>query len=148
MTTSSQISAKNGTASVKKHLFTLVGRVVNTSLNKTITVSVTSKFAHPVYRKIVFKSKKYLVHDPFNRAQISDRVVIANSRKFSARKSFYLLRILKSTQTSTSQSVDQKGSTDSLQVKLDESKSIAKNSSSFAQSDLQSQSNKEKKTES
>ena len=84
------------TSSKQKQVFTLTGKVVNDSLDKTITVDVVNKFRHPVYQKTIFKNKKYLVHDPLNQAKVGDRVVIANARKFSARKSFYLLKILNS----------------------------------------------------
>lgn len=83
------------TSSLPKKRFSLTGKVLKTSLDKTITVEITKKMRHPVYQKVVSRSKRYLVHDPENRAHINDWVEIISSRKFSKRKFFVLLKILK-----------------------------------------------------
>lgn len=115
--------SKNQPSSPKqKYRFTLTGKVVNASLDKTITVNVASKFRHPVYQKTIFRNKKYLVHDPTNQAKINDRVMIANGRKFSARKSFYLWKILKSSSQETSQTVEQSQSKTVTKDKVVETK--------------------------
>ena len=79
----------------KKKKFTLVGKVVRNVLDKTATVEVVRKFRHSVYQKTVFRTKKYLVHDPDNKMNSGDQVLIANTRKISLRKSFFLVKILK-----------------------------------------------------
>jgi hypothetical protein len=40
-----------------------VGEVVSTKMDKTIVVEVTRRVAHPLYRRIVKRKKKFLAHD-------------------------------------------------------------------------------------
>ena len=40
-----------------------VGEVVSTKMAKTIVVEVTRRVAHPVYKRIVSKRKKFYAHD-------------------------------------------------------------------------------------
>ena len=65
---------------------TLTGRVVSNKMDKTITVEVTRRVKHPVYRKYVNLSKRYKAHDPENKFQVDDVVVIEESRPLSRTK--------------------------------------------------------------
>lgn len=65
---------------------TLTGRVVSNKMDKTITVEVTRRVKHPVYRKYVSLSKRYKAHDPDNKFQVDDVVVIEESRPLSKTK--------------------------------------------------------------
>ena len=40
-----------------------VGLVISNKMNKTIVIKVENRYSHPMYSKIMVKSKKYLVHD-------------------------------------------------------------------------------------
>lgn len=75
---------------IKKKL-RLVGKVIQDKLDKTITVEVVRKFQHPIYKKIISSSKKYLVHDSKNEGKIGEKVIIEAGRKYSARKRFRLI---------------------------------------------------------
>ncbi|MEE9519970.1 MAG: 30S ribosomal protein S17, partial [bacterium] len=44
----------------------LIGRVVSDQMDKTVVVSVERRFRHPVYERVVRRSKKYLAHDEVN----------------------------------------------------------------------------------
>ena len=48
----------------------LVGKVVSSVNNKTITVLVETYKKHPLYGKRVKSSKKYAVHDETNKAKV------------------------------------------------------------------------------
>ncbi len=74
----------------------LTGLVVKKVLDKTVTVAVVRKFRHPIYKKVIQTTKKYLVDDPKNEAKESDRVKIIHVRRLSARKRFRVLKILSS----------------------------------------------------
>ncbi len=63
-------------------------------MDKTIKVKVESLYKHPLYKKYVKKVKKYLVHDPENKAKENDIVVIREGRPFSKLKRFYLAKII------------------------------------------------------
>ena len=72
----------------------LRGQVAANHLTKTITVVVTRKFRHPVYKKTISSSKKYLVHDENQVAKIDDKVLIMATRPLSARKHFCLVKVI------------------------------------------------------
>ncbi|TPE58010.1 30S ribosomal protein S17 [[Mycoplasma] falconis] len=72
---------------------TLVGTVVSTKNNKTITVVVETYEKHPLYSKRFKKSKKFAVHDERNEAKIGDVVKIQETRPLSKTKHFRLVEI-------------------------------------------------------
>ena len=73
----------------------LVGKVVSSVNDKTITVLVETYKKHPLYGKRVKSSKKYAVHDETNRAKVGDVVRIVETRPLSKTKRFYLKEIVK-----------------------------------------------------
>lgn len=73
---------------------TLTGVVTSDVRDKTITVTVTSRETHPIYRKQYTVSRKYTAHDENNEASKGDLVVIIETRPVSKTKSFKLDRIL------------------------------------------------------
>ena len=73
----------------------LVGKVISSKNNKTITVVVETYKKDPLYGKRVKYSKKYAVHDESNKAQVGDTVRIVETRPLSATKRFYLAEIVK-----------------------------------------------------
>lgn len=62
------------------------GVVVSRSGDKTVVLKATVVSRHPLYGKKVVKSRRFLVHDPENKAQVGDEVVVRQSRPLSARK--------------------------------------------------------------
>ena len=72
----------------------LVGKVVSSKNNKTITVVVETYKKDPLYGKRVKYSKKYAVHDEKNIAKIGDTVRIVETRPLSKTKYFYLKEII------------------------------------------------------
>ena len=71
---------------------TLSGVVVKTAMKDTATVSVERYVKHPKYKKYQLLSKKYLVHDPGNMAQVGEKVIIRETRPISKRKHFIIVR--------------------------------------------------------
>jgi small subunit ribosomal protein S17 len=69
----------------------LRGTVVSTKMKDTITVAVERYVKHPKYKKYLRRTKKYLVHDAGNTAQVGEVVDITETRPISKRKSFELL---------------------------------------------------------
>ena len=72
----------------------LVGKVVSSKNNKTITVVVETCKKDPLYGKRVKYSKKYAVHDETNKAKVGDTVRIVETRPLSKTKYFYLKEII------------------------------------------------------
>ena len=62
------------------------GVVVSNSMDKSIVVLVETKYKHPLYKKTVKRSKKFIVHDENNECQIGDWVEIIECRPLSKRK--------------------------------------------------------------
>ena len=73
----------------------LVGKVVSSVNNKTITVLVETYKKDPLYGKRVKSSKKYAVHDEGNKAKVGDTVRIVETKPISKTKYFYLKEIVK-----------------------------------------------------
>ena len=69
----------------------LQGIVVSNKSDKTVVVSVTRKFMHPIYRKFITKSKKYHAHDEGNVASIGESVSIIESNPISKLKRWKLV---------------------------------------------------------
>ena len=64
----------------------LQGTVVSDKADKTVTVLVESKVAHPVYKKRVKVSKKYAAHDEANKFKIGQIVKIRECKPISKSK--------------------------------------------------------------
>ena len=67
-----------------------VGEVVSTKMAKTIVVEVTRRVAHPVYKRIVTKRKKFYAHDEEQTAKVGDVVRIIECRPLSRLKRWQL----------------------------------------------------------
>ena len=74
----------------------LTGVVVSDKMQKTVTVLVERQFPHPLYGKVIKRSKKSLAHDPEEKYKLGDVVEIIESRPISKRKRFRVLRLVES----------------------------------------------------
>ncbi len=79
---------------VRKMRKTRVGVVVSDKMEKTISVLVERRLQHPIYGKMVKRSKKYLAHDENNECQVGDKVRIMECRPLSRRKRWRLVEVL------------------------------------------------------
>ena len=73
------------------------GVVVKSAMKDTATVRVDRYVKHPKYKKYRVLSKKFLVHDPGNTAQVGEKVTIVATKPISKRKSFALKKYHAST---------------------------------------------------
>ncbi len=64
----------------------LVGVVISNKMDKTVVVAVEHRFPHPLYKKIVRRTKKYKAHDSGNSAQLGDIVRLEETRPLSKEK--------------------------------------------------------------
>jgi small subunit ribosomal protein S17 len=71
-----------------------VGTVISDAMDKTIVVNVETRERHPLYGKIVKRSKKYTVHDEENSSQVGDVVRIMETRPVSKTKRWRLVEIV------------------------------------------------------
>lgn len=71
---------------------TFRGIVVKSAMKDTATVAVSRYVKHPKYQKYQNRTKKFLVHDEGNTAQVGDEVTIVACRPISKNKSFKLAK--------------------------------------------------------
>ena len=74
---------------------TEVGRVVSDKMEKTVVVLAERSKPHPLYKKVMRRSVKFMAHDELG-AKIGDTVRIIESRPLSARKRWRVVEILRS----------------------------------------------------
>ena len=74
---------------------TFKGVVVKTAMQDTATVQVDRYVKHAKYKKYFTRSKKYLVHNPENKAKVGDAVTIVATRPISKMKHFKISEILR-----------------------------------------------------
>ena len=70
----------------------LSGKVVKKSGDKTVSVLVTRQTTHPIYKKIMRVSKKYLVHDTDNNITVGENVKIQETKPLSKNKSWEIIK--------------------------------------------------------
>jgi small subunit ribosomal protein S17 len=69
----------------------LVGTVTSDKTDKTVTVLVERKVRHPLYGKIIRRSKKYHAHDETNEYVVGDQVRIEETRPISKTKNWKVI---------------------------------------------------------
>lgn len=69
----------------------LQGTVVSDKADKTVVVRVERRVPHPLYKKIIRRSKKFAAHDENNRCKMGDVVRIRECRPISKRKTWEVL---------------------------------------------------------
>ena len=74
---------------------TLIGEVVSTKMAKTIVVEVHRQKAHPFYKRVVKRSKKFYAHDEQGTAKLGDVVKIEETRPLSKLKRWQLKDIVR-----------------------------------------------------
>jgi len=72
-----------------------IGIVVSDSMEKTIVVRIGRSAKHPVYGRIMSKSRKVMAHDEKKEAKAGDRVSIEETRPLSKNKRWRLIEVLK-----------------------------------------------------
>ena len=70
------------------------GTVVSDKMDKSVVVAVSSSTRHRLYKKIMRRLRRYMVHDETNDAKLGDRVRIVESRPYSRRKRWHLAEVL------------------------------------------------------
>ena len=73
---------------------TRVGMVVSDKMQKTVVVSIERRVQHPVYGKMVRRTKKLKAHDEQNEAKTGDTVRIMETRPLSKDKRWRVVEIV------------------------------------------------------
>ena len=72
---------------------TRTGRVISNKMDKSIVVSVVDNVKHPLYNKIMKRTKKIHAHDENNECNIGDKVTVMETRPLSKLKRWRLVSI-------------------------------------------------------
>ncbi|MBC7238912.1 MAG: 30S ribosomal protein S17 [Chloroflexi bacterium] len=73
----------------------LEGRVVSDKMLKTVVVAVETTTRHPLYNKVLRRTKKYMAHDEEDVCQMGDWVRIEECRPMSRRKRWKVIEIIR-----------------------------------------------------
>jgi len=68
------------------------GTAVKDAKDKTVLVRVERRVMHPLYKKFIRRSKKYMAHDESNACKEGDTVRIRECRPISKRKRWEIIR--------------------------------------------------------
>ena len=72
----------------------LVGVVVSDKMQKTVVVEIERQIRHPVYKKVIRRSKKYKAHDESGSAKQGDTVQIVEHNPISKTKRWMLEKVI------------------------------------------------------
>jgi len=68
------------------------GTAVKDAKDNTVLVRVERRVMHPLYKKFIRRSKKYMAHDESNASKEGDTVRIRECRPISKRKRWEIIR--------------------------------------------------------
>ncbi|MDF9407550.1 MAG: 30S ribosomal protein S17 [Pelotomaculum sp. PtaB.Bin013] len=72
----------------------LTGRVVSDKMEKTVVVAVETLVKHPMYQRIIRRTRKFKAHDEENSCRIGDKVKVMETRPLSKEKRWRVVEIL------------------------------------------------------
>ncbi|MFN8571958.1 MAG: 30S ribosomal protein S17 [Gemmatimonadaceae bacterium] len=84
----------NGQATSRSARKERVGVVVSDKMQKTVVVQIERRVAHPVYGKMVNRTKTVKAHDEANSAKTGDTVRIMETRPLSKDKRWRVVEIV------------------------------------------------------
>jgi len=73
---------------------TRIGQVVSDKMQKTVVVAIERRIPHPVYGKMMTRTKRLKAHDEENTAKVGDTVRIMETRPLSKDKRWRLVEIV------------------------------------------------------
>ncbi len=91
------MSGSSGTATgggLRSRRKVRTGKVVADAADKTVTVVVGRRFAHPLYGKLVTRTKRYHAHDEANEFRVGDTVRIMETRPLSKTKRWRVVELI------------------------------------------------------
>ena len=87
---------------------TKVGVVISSHAKKTVVVLVERPVRHHLYKKIIKRKKKFLVHDEYEKCKVGDTVKIIETRPISKRKRWRIQEIVGLSPSETEKEVEEK----------------------------------------
>jgi len=94
MTTNQQPTTSAEARSARNARKVRTGTVVSDKMQKTVVVAIDRRVAHPVYGKMVTRTKRVKAHDEENSAKTGDTVRIMETRPLSKDKRWRVVEIV------------------------------------------------------
>jgi small subunit ribosomal protein S17 len=94
MTTNQQPTTSTGDRPTRNARKVRTGTVVSDKMQKTVVVAIDRRVAHPVYGKMVTRTKRVKAHDEENSAKTGDTVRIMETRPLSKDKRWRVVEIV------------------------------------------------------
>ncbi|MDI6709826.1 MAG: 30S ribosomal protein S17 [Thermoanaerobacterales bacterium] len=73
---------------------TRTGVVVSNKMDKSVVVAVETLVRHPLYGRIMRRTRKFMAHDEENQCRVGDKVRIMETRPLSSRKRWRVTEVL------------------------------------------------------
>lgn len=86
--------ATTAEAEARKTRRTVIGIVKSAKMDKSIVVHCDRMVQHPIFKKYIRRTTKYVAHDESNDAGVGDRVEVMECRPISKTKKFRLVKVL------------------------------------------------------
>lgn len=71
-----------------------VGQVVSDKMDKTVVVAIKDRIRHPLYKKIMNRTRKVKAHDANNTCRIGDKVEVMETRPISKDKCWRVTKVI------------------------------------------------------
>jgi len=71
-----------------------IGLIVSNKMEKSVVVEVEYRYRHPIYSKIVVRTKRYMAHDELNKCVVGDQVMLEPNRPLSRKKRWIIKKVL------------------------------------------------------
>ncbi len=71
-----------------------IGKVVSSKMDKTVVVTVSRRFPHPLYKRIITRTSRLVAHDEANECQEGDVVKVMSIRPLSKTKRWRVAEIM------------------------------------------------------
>ncbi len=78
----------------RKKRATKLGRVISASMVNSVVVAVDRLVTHPLYKKTIRRTSRFMAHDEKDDCRVGDKVLIGETRPLSKRKRWIVLEIL------------------------------------------------------
>jgi len=88
------METRNAGASARGTRKSRTGIVVSDKMEKTVVVAIERRVAHPVYGKMITRTKRLKAHDEQNSAKTGDTVRIVETRPLSKDKRWRVVEIV------------------------------------------------------
>ena len=86
--------SENASTETRNHRKSLRGYVVSDKMDKTVVVEVEDRVKHPLYGRVITRTKRVKAHDENNEVRVGDLVSIMETRPLSATKHFRVVTII------------------------------------------------------